>query len=905
MKYIIFSKNSGGVQIEKELREEGEDVLLVNKSDFQSTIKGLENIEDKSDYLIILDFQDNELYDELIDAGFEVKVELDDEIEEEIETINDVEKIKEEVEDDQYEVGFKKILSTVESLRKDIVDPNPIVKKTKEEINKTLDSLRGILADIEKKQDFDSHTLNNFKQSLSTLESKGKVTNDDLGKLSKGFDNLLNIFEKDKKELTNKISECSSSEDLAKTNKELAILVEDVAKIWVEIKKLFNLYGDGKQGDGYIVQGTTRLSLFLAGVSLNDVFNELNFVAGTGISLTSALNTTTRQTDLTISAPGSTTDEKVKYDASDPTAGYLGAKVVAGEGITISEGTGTDANKVKISNTWMLDPVEEYWDITDGLPVDPEVGDRYISDGTDEELGWYDGYVYEWDGEEWEETLPLEGMMVWLIFEMVWWVFMSGGWREVGWDSYVALDQTIPQTFTGGALIGTGLLSVTAGQLGLDTSTYLTAETDPLSLHLDQTTPQTVINGYPRFSEGLLSGNDSNKTDFPKATAVFSAGDSGHTYAEKIAIVGESIGEPGVQGIGVGGVARTNGYFPGIGVFGRGLATNSDAGGSVGVQGEAVSAHAGGSNVAFKADAQNGAINYSFYGVNGNIYNNGIITGTSLVTDTGGITIKGDQDIRPSVDSTTAINIAQADGTDFVTFDTTNKRVGIGTTAPSTKLHVISTTEQLRLGYDASNYLSATVASNNTVTLANAVAADININCGTDKTLVLGESVWDDIIIPASNLRGGVSVPNFSVFQNGVYQLLFINNQSDEVYGSFEIPHDYKEETDLQPHIHWSPNSTNTGNCVWNFEYTIADASTTFGATTTTTITQAGSGTINQHQLANTAAVISGSGIKVGAICVFRLARPTGDAFTGDAFLHSVGVHYQIDTIGSRQITTK
>ena len=183
--------------------------------------------------------------------------------------------------------------------------------------------------------------------------------------------------------------------------------------------------------------------------------------------------------------------------------------------------------------------------------------------------------------------------------------------------------------------------------------------------------------------------------------------------------------------------------------------------------------------------------------------------------------------------------------------------------------------------------------------------SDLNIDCGTDKTLVLGESVWDDIIISPSNLRGGVSVPNFSAFQNGVYQLLFINTQSDEVYGSFEIPHDYKEGTDLQPHIHWSPNSTNTGNCVWDFEYTIADPMTTFPATTTTTITQAGSGTINQHQLANTAAVISGSGIKVGAICVFRLARPTGDAFTGDAFLHSVGVHYQIDTIGSRQITTK
>ena len=54
---------------------------------------------------------------------------------------------------------------------------------------------------------------------------------------------------------------------------------------------------------------------------------------------------------ITVSAPGSTTDEKVKYDVNDPTAGYLGVKIVAGTGISVTEGTGADENKVKISNT--------------------------------------------------------------------------------------------------------------------------------------------------------------------------------------------------------------------------------------------------------------------------------------------------------------------------------------------------------------------------------------------------------------------------------------------------------------------------------------------------------------------------------------------------------------------------
>ena len=43
--------------------------------------------------------------------------------------------------------------------------------------------------------------------------------------------------------------------------------------------------------------------------------------------------------------------------------------------------------------------------------------------------------------------------------------------------------------------------------------------------------------------------------------------------------------------------------------------------------------------------------------------------------------------------------------------------IGIGTTSPSAKLHTIATTEQLRVGYDASNYLSTTVNSSGLVTL--------------------------------------------------------------------------------------------------------------------------------------------------------------------------------------------
>jgi hypothetical protein len=53
--------------------------------------------------------------------------------------------------------------------------------------------------------------------------------------------------------------------------------------------------------------------------------------------------------------------------------------------------------------------------------------------------------------------------------------------------------------------------------------------------------------------------------------------------------------------------------------------------------------------------------------------------------------------------------------------------VGIGTTAPTGKLNILSTTEQLRVAYDVSNYLSATVGVTGSVTFALTGTTPINI----------------------------------------------------------------------------------------------------------------------------------------------------------------------------------
>jgi hypothetical protein len=166
--------------------------------------------------------------------------------------------------------------------------------------------------------------------------------------------------------------------------------------------------------------------------------------------------------------------------------------------------------------------------------------------------------------------------------------------------------------------------------------------------------------------------------------------------------------------------------------------------------------------------------------------------------------------------------------------------------------------------------------------------------------------VWDDIIISPFNLRPGGSAPGFTAITTNIYALSFINGNTDIVYGTFELPHCYKEGTDIDIHVHWAPSSTDTGDCVWSFVYSIQNMNGgAFPGEQTISITQAGGGVAKAHQFADGASNIPGGTHKIGTVVVFSLSRPAGDSFTGDAWLLSVGAHYQKDTVGSRSETTK
>lgn len=89
----------------------------------------------------------------------------------------------------------------------------------------------------------------------------------------------------------------------------------------------------------------------ISGTDTTAGFLGVKLAAGSGIAFTT-LNPGANEV-ISISAPGSTTDEKVKVSATDTTPGYLLSKLTAGTGITLTQNnTGSNEDLgVKITNT--------------------------------------------------------------------------------------------------------------------------------------------------------------------------------------------------------------------------------------------------------------------------------------------------------------------------------------------------------------------------------------------------------------------------------------------------------------------------------------------------------------------------------------------------------------------------
>lgn len=171
--------------------------------------------------------------------------------------------------------------------------------------------------------------------------------------------------------------------------------------------------------------------------------------------------------------------------------------------------------------------------------------------------------------------------------------------------------------------------------------------------------------------------------------------------------------------------------------------------------------------------------------------------------------------------------------------------------------------------------------------------------------------VWDDLRIPfTQSKRGALLKPDFDFTNVG---LLFPQNDTAEIiYIIAQMPHKYKLETALHPHIHWQ--QMNGNDVVWKLDYKwfINGAAVTAGFTTVTATTSTDSvftwSSGNLAQLTEFTA-IAGTGINtVSSMLLMKVYRDDnvdGGAGGGDALGFEFDIHYQIDTGGSRSELVK
>jgi len=129
----------------------------------------------------------------------------------------------------------------------------------------------------------------------------------------------------------------------------------------------------------------------------------------------------------------------------------------------------------------------------------------------------------------------------------------------------------------------------------------------------------------------------------------------------------------------------------------------------------------------------------------------------------------------------------------------------------------------------------------------------------------------------------------------------------ERLSGSLEIPHDYKEGSILSPHFHFQIIDAPTGTDKVKFMLTYNIGRGGVALAATTPIYCEIDVTTQYAFYTGEFPDISGTGLVIGNQFIFSLERvdASADEFAGDCLLATVGIHYQMDTIGSKQKTVK
>lgn len=171
-------------------------------------------------------------------------------------------------------------------------------------------------------------------------------------------------------------------------------------------------------------------------------------------------------------------------------------------------------------------------------------------------------------------------------------------------------------------------------------------------------------------------------------------------------------------------------------------------------------------------------------------------------------------------------------------------------------------------------------------------------------------TVWDDVRVPANNLTtAGANDPSKVNWKGNLITWAFDQSTMNQLFFEVQIPHGYKEGSNIYPHVHWRPlaSAASATRVRWGLEYVWQNVGEEAPATTTTIYTTEQTPSENlvgyKHYLSPFAA-ITGKGKTISSCLscrIFRDAANAADDFAGDAGLIEIDFHIEMDTIGSNK----
>jgi hypothetical protein len=172
--------------------------------------------------------------------------------------------------------------------------------------------------------------------------------------------------------------------------------------------------------------------------------------------------------------------------------------------------------------------------------------------------------------------------------------------------------------------------------------------------------------------------------------------------------------------------------------------------------------------------------------------------------------------------------------------------------------------------------------------------------------------VWDDLRITLDKGSSAATLTYMPGQTSGGQIYFFMDNATNAMSFTVQLPHSWKEGTPIYPHIHWTPSNNTSGNVIWNLDYTwqnyVSTGPLAFPAPTTSSVTIAvASNSMGKHlitPLTNGNVGLTATGKTISSILVCRIWRNasqgSGDTYQGGAGGLSLDFHFQLDTFGSR-----